>query len=78
MSDTEQSVDLAQSIVLQQRYSEALDNLTALMAALTCDEDVESEHRLRDKQLLELLDVLAPEVATLVREREHKVGYWYA
>ena len=40
--------------------------------------DRESEHGERDRILLELLDVLAPEVATLVREREDKVGYWYA
>jgi hypothetical protein len=40
--------------------------------------DRESEHIERDRILLELLDVLAPEIATLVREREDKVGYWYA
>jgi len=40
--------------------------------------DRESEHIERDRILLELLDVLAPEVATLVREREDRVGYWYA
>jgi hypothetical protein len=40
--------------------------------------DRESEHIERDRILLELLDVLAPEVATLVRDREDKVGYWYA
>ena len=38
----------------------------------------EGEHRERDRILFELLDVLAPEVATLVRECEDKVGYWYA
>lgn len=40
--------------------------------------DRESEHLERDRIILELLDVLAPEVATLVREREDEVGYWYA
>ena len=49
--------------------------LRQLFASAT---DRESEHSTRDDLLLELLDVLAPEVATLVREREHKVGYWYA
>ena len=49
--------------------------LRQLFASAT---DRESEHGERDRILLELLDVLAPEVATLVREREDKVGYWYA
>ena len=77
MSDTEQSVDLAQSIVLQQRYSEALEKLRVLGSARG-KADNELEHSTRDDLLIELLDVLAPEVATLVREREDKVGYWYA
>ena len=38
----------------------------------------ESEHIERDRIMLELLDVLAPEVATMVRDRQEKVGYWYA
>lgn len=40
--------------------------------------DRESEHIERDRILLELLDALAPEVATLVLDREDEVGYWYA
>ena len=40
--------------------------------------DIEREHVERDQILWDLIDILAPEVATLVREREDKVGYWYA
>lgn len=38
----------------------------------------EGEHRERDRILLELLGAFAPEVATLVLDREDEVGYWYA
>ena len=41
--------------------------------------DVEGEHINRDAILLDLLDVLAPEVAAIAREREEEIrGYWYA
>ena len=40
--------------------------------------DIEGEHGDRDGVLLDLLDVLAPEVAQLAQEREDAVRYWYA
>jgi hypothetical protein len=41
--------------------------------------DLEIEHSTRDEILVDLLDVLAPEVASIARDREEQVGgYWYA
>lgn len=40
--------------------------------------DPEFEHGSRDDILLELLDALDPDLASAMREREIKVGYWYA
>lgn len=45
---------------------------------MTPEQEAEYEHRGRDLILLELLDVLAPEVSKLAREREDLIYYWYA
>lgn len=47
------------------------------LATLSRD-DPESAHSDRDDILMELLDTLAPEVATAAREAEMRIGFWYA